>query len=225
MFNWLTRKPQISSAPEAPSSDLGQLDATLPIAHAPTQHLTTAADTPSSRRKALRLEQRELLYAVVRECMTKSGILSSSYKFKVLSLDSRGKEYLVMVDLPPSQMSHPHRLMDIEGLIARHAKALHDILVTAVYWRVNEQVRGQTSPDDQVNPVVEVAEHAPIPVSREEHLEAFRRSFAANEVSQTATAAIVEVASTVGDLTVDFADTEIEEPHSPISGTQYGDLR
>jgi hypothetical protein len=31
--------------------------------------------------------------------MTRAGILSSSYKFKVLSLDSRSDQYLIMMDL------------------------------------------------------------------------------------------------------------------------------
>jgi hypothetical protein len=45
------------------------------------------------------LESRKLLYAEVRESMTRAGILSSSYKFKVLSLDSRSDQYLIMMDL------------------------------------------------------------------------------------------------------------------------------
>ena len=45
------------------------------------------------------MARRELLYAVVREAMVRAGVLSSSYKFKVLSLDPRGRQFLVMVDL------------------------------------------------------------------------------------------------------------------------------
>jgi hypothetical protein len=161
--------------------------------------------------------------------MTKSGILSSSYKFKVLSLDSRGREYLVMVDLPPVHMAHPHRLVDIEGLIARHAKALHDILVTAVYWRVNEQVSAEATPED-VLPVVDHADLTTVePPSRQQHEDAFKQSFAANELDHIpliATAAMAAVVThpPTKPTSADFADTEIEEPHLPISGTQYGDL-
>ena len=216
MFNWLTRKSTPPAAPDAQNSDLGQLDATVPIAHAQAMRSKPNTDAPPSKRKALRLEQRELLYVVVRECMNKSGILSSSYKFKVLSLDSRGKEYLVMVDLQPTHMTHPNRLVDIEGLIARHAKALHDILVTAVYWRVNDQVSAEIAP--------EVVEDEP--PSRQQHLEAFKESFAANEASNSLQAknAPLDLELSYPQPATDFADTEIEEPHSPIGKTQYGHL-
>jgi hypothetical protein len=226
LLTWLTRKSAVSAAPDAPSSDLGQLDATLPIAHAPAVRTKPDADAPHSKRKALRMEQRELLYAVVRECMTKSGILSSSYKFKVLSLDSRGKDYLVMVDLPPANMAHPHRLVDIEGLIARHAKALHDILVTAVYWRVNDQVSTEVSPQEALLDATSNALVAVEPPTRQQHVEAFKQSFAANEMNHAPTVArsAVNFVSTQQASTTDFADTEIEEPHSPMSRTQYGDL-
>ena len=86
------------------------------------------------------LERRELLYAVVRESMTRAGLLSSSYKFKVLSLDSRGRQYLIMMDMARPNISDAQRLSDIEIHIAKVAKSRHDILVTAVYWRVNEHV-------------------------------------------------------------------------------------
>src|SRR5574343_431788 len=40
-----------------------------------------------------------LLYTVVRDAMVRAGVLSASYKFKVLSLDQRGRQFLVMMDL------------------------------------------------------------------------------------------------------------------------------
>lgn len=79
-----------------------------------------------------------MLYTIVRECMAQAGMLSASYKFKVLSLDARGREYLVMVDLPSTYHGETGRLTVIEGLIARSAKIRHGILVGAVYWRHHE---------------------------------------------------------------------------------------
>ena len=70
---------------------------------------------------------RELLYTVVREAMNKMGVLSSSYKFKVLSLDSRGRQYLVMMDVQRLQTGEVGRLAEIETLIAQTAKARHDM--------------------------------------------------------------------------------------------------
>ena len=43
-------------------------------------------------RKAHRHARREKLYVAIRESMTRGGVLASSYKFKVLSLDQRGRQ-------------------------------------------------------------------------------------------------------------------------------------
>jgi hypothetical protein len=91
----------------------------------------------ASDRKNYRLERRELLYSVVRESMARVGILSSSYKYKVLSLDPRGRQYMIMMDLPAEMAEEVPRLMEIEAVVAQNAKTRHDIIVTAVYWRIN----------------------------------------------------------------------------------------
>jgi len=96
----------------------------------------------TSDRRSLRLERRELLYSVVRESMSRIGILSSSYKFKVLSLDPRGRQYMIMMDLHKDLVIDPSQLGEIESVVAQNAKARHDIVVTAVYWRINEPIGG-----------------------------------------------------------------------------------
>ncbi|MDD0839509.1 hypothetical protein PSQ40_13070 [Curvibacter sp. HBC61] len=90
--------------------------------------------------KAERLQQRELLYTVVRDTMVRVGVLSSRYKFKVLSLDSHGRQFMVMMDVAPEVAADSVRLSEIEVLLAQTAKARHQILVTSVYWRANNQV-------------------------------------------------------------------------------------
>jgi len=143
MFDWFTRKKPASaqSMAEAESSGLAHVDATQPFSSLQLARARNGA-TPGSaaNRKTERLERREQLYAIVRESMTRAGVLSSSYKFKVLSLDSRGHQYLIMMDLPRQHTAETARLAEIEGLIAKSAKTRHDIIVTAVYWRVNEHV-------------------------------------------------------------------------------------
>ena len=94
----------------------------------------------SAKRKSERAARRELLYAVVREAMVRAGVLSASYKFKVLSLDVDGHKFLIMVDLARGAGGDAANLAEIEALIAQSAKSRHEILVTAVYWRVNEHV-------------------------------------------------------------------------------------
>ena len=86
------------------------------------------------------MARRELLYDVVRESMVRAGVLSASYKFKVLSLDARGRQFLVMVDLARAEGAETARLAEIEAMIAQGAKSRYDIVVTAVYWRMNEHV-------------------------------------------------------------------------------------
>lgn len=61
-------------------------------------------------------------------------------KFKVLSLDQRGRQFLVMMDLAREYGGETARLSEIEALIAQTAKTRYDILVTAVYWRINDHV-------------------------------------------------------------------------------------
>jgi hypothetical protein len=91
-------------------------------------------------RKGERMAQRELLYAVVRDAMVRAGVLSSGYKFKVLSLDSRGSQFMVMVDLAADQAGSASQMAEIEASIAQSAKSRYEIVVTAVYWRRNEHV-------------------------------------------------------------------------------------
>lgn len=87
-----------------------------------------------------RMERREALYMVVRDAMVRAGVLSASYKFKVLALDQRGQQFLVMMDLAREYGSEAVRLSEIESLIAQTAKTRHEITVTAVYWRINDQI-------------------------------------------------------------------------------------
>src|ERR1700712_2282724 len=95
-----------------------------------------APPPPPSSRKNERMARRELLYAVVRQAMMRAGVLSSGYKFKVLSLDPKGHQFLVMIDLGRTYSREAARLADIEATIAQAAKAHHEILVDGVYWRM-----------------------------------------------------------------------------------------
>ncbi len=91
-------------------------------------------------RKAERSEHREQLYAVVREAMTRAGVLSTSFKFKVLSLDSRGSNFLIMMDLVSSAAEESSRLAEIEALVMHNAKVRHNLIVAAMYWRLSDYV-------------------------------------------------------------------------------------
>jgi hypothetical protein len=138
LFSWLSpAKKPAKPAPDAESSGLSRMESTKPY---PGRGNAEAANGRPANRKSERMARRELLYGVVRDCMGKAGVISASYKFKVLSLDARGRQFLVMVDLAREYGSETSGLAEIEAMIAQSAKHRYDILVTAVYWRMNEHV-------------------------------------------------------------------------------------
>ena len=256
LLNWFSKKIPVSAPVELDSSGLGHLDATIPMMPPGTSR--AAANRQNSRpaplgptgtaanRKTERLEKRELLYNVVRECMTRAGVLSASYKFKVLSLDPRGRQYLIMMDLANKFVGDTGRLAEIEALIAQHAKARHEILVTAVYWRINEHVtvgltrqRPVVQPFPISQPVREPDRSVVVPLPSKpapryeplqaDEVAAFKKAMA----QSSAPAPLSDSGKVVQPLrrkpasTPDFEDTELVEPGSPaspLSATQYGEL-
>ena len=88
---------------------------------------------------AERADRRERLYRVVRETLMRCGVLSASYKFKVLSTDARGLQFLVMLDVA-SDAAQLMRFAEIEAIIRQAAKDQYDIDVIAVYSRINAQL-------------------------------------------------------------------------------------
>ena len=146
LFSWFSRKPAPPKAKPrsagAEPSGLLNADATVPLAPGrPGQPLLQPVPPEhAANRKNERMERRELLYTVVRDAMVRAGVRSASYKFMVLSLDQRGRQFLVMMDLAREYGGETARLSEIEALIAQTAKTRYDILVTAVYWRINDHV-------------------------------------------------------------------------------------
>jgi hypothetical protein len=137
LLSWMfPAKKAKTAAPE--SSGLSRMEPTRPVRR-------NGRDIPvdnaqPANRKHERMARRELLYAVVRESMVRAGVLTASYKFKVLSLDGRGRQFLVMIDLARNCGIETSQLAELEAMIAQPAKQRHDILVTAVYWRISEHV-------------------------------------------------------------------------------------
>lgn len=149
LFNWFSGKPgqdeshSIQAHPDSDSSGLTRDERTRPVAGArPKVSVPAPLNSPAEQagQKTQRHAKRELLYAAVREAMIRAGVLSASYKFKVLSLDPRGDQFMVMMDLAQEFGGQTERLAEIEVLIAQSAKSRYNIRVTAVYWRMNELV-------------------------------------------------------------------------------------
>jgi hypothetical protein len=128
LFSWLS--PGKPAKVQADHSDLSRTE---------PNRLAVAGAVPPNR-KSERMARREMLYSVVRESMARAGVLSASYKFKVLSLDSAGRQFLVMVDLAASERADADLLGEIEAGVMQRAKSRHELSVSAVYWRRNDQV-------------------------------------------------------------------------------------
>lgn len=143
LFSWFTRKPAPAKSRSAEPSGLLNADATVPLVPGrdgrPVLPPAAPAEHAANRRNE-RMERRELLYSVVRDAMVRAAVLSAGYKFKVLSLDQHGRQFLVMIDLAREYGGDTARLSEIEALIAQTAKTRYDIAVSAVYWRLNEHV-------------------------------------------------------------------------------------
>ena len=246
LLSWFsTRKKNDGSMSVLPSSGLSRLESTKPF-HAArhAQHVGQPAN-----RKQERMERRELLYAVVREAMTRAGVLSSSYKFKVLSLDPRGRTFLVMVDLAYGGGADTNRLAEIEAMVAQTAKSRFDILVTAVYWRANEHVAVgdpvNRPPISRPAPLSEIPHPTelrvpvapakpaakPAPKGKVDPLQAgevaaFRKALDAGLRGEQALAAASDGKDKQYTLLTGFEDTEMADGSSTdLSGTQYGQLR
>ena len=209
-------------------------------------------DEQALDRKTQRLERRELLYAVVRESMARVGMLSSSYKYKVLSLDSRGSQYLIMMDLPREMAEHIGQLAEIEDIVTQNARQRHHIEVTAVYWRINQLAKVATGvlrkprPETELGAVpipsrvhaeAEVIQAPLVPGDRTRRFEPIRPDEVhAFKQGMGGAAGKKPVASSSrpGDFipsefpTTEFEETRMDEETTndrlPLSRTQYGDL-
>ncbi len=125
-----------SAGPIEPGFD--QIAATPPEQRIPVRTTPSPGDQPMPE-KTGRSAQREALYGAVREAMVGAGVLSSRYKFKVLSTNREATEFVVMIDLADKLDGGQEQYNWIESLVARNDKARHQVVVKAVYWRIAEQ--------------------------------------------------------------------------------------
>lgn len=244
LLSWMfpAKKPAKASSPE--SSGLSRMEPTRPARRGNGRDLAADNAQPANR-KHERMARRELLYVVVRESMVRAGVLTSGYKFKVLSLDGRGRQFLVMIDLSRDCGLETGQLGEIEAMVAQSAKARHDILVTAVYWRMSEHVavgdpKGHASRTDSqpapldsapaaVEPKAASPDAKPVTRSRYEPIQAdevaaFRQAIAAGAQNPAAAAAAaVGVAHGAGAKAVGFDGNTHHGPQSYTLLTGFED--
>ena len=248
LFNWFINKSSSSKNAVAHGSALlAKQDHSAPAASTipPSGHSRPTPDTTnrSEERKAKRHARREQLYSAIRQAMTRAGVLSASFKFKVLSLDQRGDQFLVMMDVHPRLGLQEEKLAESEVLIIEAAKTQFGILVTAVYWRVDTKAESgglnasgfQSKPAPLAStPPPEVSPSTKKPPTRFEPIEddevnAFKRALA---TSAALTPAVVDSTGKSRSglrsytLITGFEDTEMPESSAvpALSATQYGDL-
>ena len=235
LFSWFGQKSSNKKTPLAWKLGTEMRDSTAPLGSSGLRHSSPSsghsdhASVPLGERQMYR----EQLYGVVRDVMLKAGVLKSSYKFKVLSLDSQGRQFLVMMELSWLHNDEAYRLLELENLIAQRAKHQCDILVTAVYWRMNEcVVTGSTgkatatvvpAPPISLAPVQNGVGFAAL---QAEEVVAFKQAVASVETRKPLSnpGEIIHSGRRNPAPEVKFQHTEIGSRPSPLSGTQYGDL-
>ncbi|APW48086.1 hypothetical protein [Rhodoferax antarcticus] len=238
LFSWLFSKP----APAAPSG----LSADAFRGAAPKSVPAPTSVDPLVDLKHQRHERREHLYDVVRSVMLRSEVLASHYKFKVLSLDARGRQFLVMIDLLGEDVLSPERWLPIEQLMTMTAAQRHDLQVKSVYWRMLPAQAGQTVKAAAAFSAPVVAEAMPAkvvetgvvagearhgfdPIDNDEVM-AFKRAISdatpeeqvAAKSGRVVTSGPRKPAPQPG-----YEDTQLLEPDdaaSPLSRTQFGGL-
>lgn len=224
LFSWFGKKEPVKPTRQARPQNL--------VAETSSNH---AVSDQAVLRRAERVERREQLYAVMREGMTRAGVLSSAYKFKVLSLDSRGGNYLIMVDLSSQASIDAQRMSEIEALIAQNAKLRHEILVAAVYWRLSDHVTAGLTPKAPTQSAMHNRAAAPAVQAVPPHetvdvneMLAFKNAFASGavDVPLSASGEILKSKRRNPAPQPQFENTEVleGEERSPLSGTQYGEL-
>jgi hypothetical protein len=249
LFNWFSNKSDAlkkaapaSTRPPQRSKPAQAQDKSLPPAG-------QAALTPQALqvdRKVKRHARREQLYVAIRECMTRAGVLSASYKFKVLSLDQRGDQFLVMMDVAPGLGGQADKLAEIETLLISTAKSLFSIFVTSVYWRIDNRpaaanavnfgvsqpaaLESQPMPFEAAKPAVKKPASQRYDPIHDDEMAAFKQALTAASAQHPATPdATGKSRSGLRSYTLitGFEDTEMPESSAApaLSATQYGELR
>jgi hypothetical protein len=250
LFNWFSGKSKPSTV--ASDKDRGSMvphsrgrsrSARDKPASVPPARPAVDTGNRSEERKLKRHARREQLYLAVREAFTHAGVLAATYRFKVLSLDQAGNEFLVMLDVDQSFDHRVEQLADIEARIVQIAKTRYEIRVTSVYWRVSMTTATQNIKAVAQEVVQATAEQAPQAVSsgirtgphfrydplQDDEVAAFKQALLAASANSPVSADAAGKARSGPrsyTLLTGFEDTEMPESASTpvLSATQYGDL-
>lgn len=157
-------------------------------------------------RRREREKRRENLFSIVRTCINDNKIFDQGYKFKVLSIDSHGKQFMVLIDLSIASIQNksPSGLLMLEERITR-AAAADNISVQAVYWRYfAHSISGKRT--TKPAPLGATPPSAPVPLSAPASLSA-TPAVATGTATATAAAGMAAQATTTGAQTTTAAQT------------------
>ena len=194
-----------------------------------------------SPRRGRRILRREQLFSVVRESMIRGGVLSSSYEFKVLTLDPAGQQFIVMIDWQEgASRTDGATNTDLEKGLQQLSQERLGLTVKAVYWRhasaaiAPQAATPTTTPAHASAQPPAQAPAAPARVSdpdavSEDELAAFRAALRASPGADRSAAGRTTPSSARG-KPADFQPTVITEDapstdFGSLSETQYGPLR
>lgn len=223
-FHWISGKTrQMRSAAGSGRTQPTQADG-RPARVTPQTMRAEEAST-EDRRKIRRQARREQMYVAIRDAMTRAGVLSGSYRFKVLSIDPDADEFFAMMDLQRVARDAPPQLAAIESLIVQSARLRFDITVSGVYWRVHEVASIGQSVHQAAAPISRRTVEGSEPVQSDE-VTAFQQALLAASARHPPSAAERSGRTRGGPRFDDFEDTEVTGAGtSPaLSATQYGDL-
>lgn len=179
---------------------------TLPAAPAQSAH---------GAHKHQRAQRREQLFGLVRENMIRAGVLSSAYKFKVLTLDSLGQSFIVLIDVQGHAFKHDaDTLAQLEHQLQSLCQDRLGLTVRNVYWRIAVDSMTDTLASPDFTPTAPTTS----PAQRMEQAQSLLMP------GRMAPAA----APPLSGIDRDFAPTQPLPPHpddpDPLSDTQYGRL-
>ncbi len=219
IFNLFSRHSQTPPAPEEKSRP----------AASPKKPQEPEPDQRSEHSKARHL-RRDQVFVAIREAMTRTGILATNYKFKVLSEDPQGNDFMVMMSLVVVAGEPLPPLGEMEAVIMETALERSQIIVSAVYWRTTEVApavkfvpppvaagRAAAQPDKPKSPQETIAADEVI---------AFQQALLAASAQGQAMPQAKLPPRRRSIQPKDFQDTEMVDPSvvPVLSKTQYGDL-
>lgn len=107
---------------------------------------TPEAPAPNPGLDKRMAQRREAVEQAVSEAMADAGVVSSVYRREVRSLDERGHQFQVTIDLPKELAVIPVNLLAQVGLIiTRKARSMNAGDVMGVYWQVVHDAHAKSS--------------------------------------------------------------------------------